>query len=102
MINQKKLKEIMNYIEKSENPLVLFDDDPDGLCSYMLLKRIKDNAKGIAIKSSPVLDERYLKKIDELSPDVIFVFEKPLISQGFIDNVHVPIIWLDHHPVVER
>ncbi|MBS3154958.1 DHH family phosphoesterase [Candidatus Woesearchaeota archaeon] len=102
MINQKKLKEIMDYIEKAENPLVLFDDDPDGLCSYLLLKKIKDQAKGVVIKSSPVLDIPYLKKVEELNPDILFVFDKPLISQDFIDNIHIPIIWLDHHPIVER
>lgn len=92
----------MDYIKKAENPLVLFDDDPDGLCSYMLLKKANDNAKGIVIKSSPVLDEKYLKKVDELSPDTIFVLDKPIISQNFIDCVHVPLVWLDHHPIVER
>ncbi|MDD5651467.1 MAG: DHHA1 domain-containing protein [Candidatus Nanoarchaeia archaeon] len=102
MISEKKLKEIRDYIEKSENPLVLYDDDPDGLCSYLIFKKMKEHAKGIIIKSSPVLDELYLKKVEEISPDMIFVFDKPIISQDFIDQIHVPIIWLDHHPLVER
>ena len=33
-----ELKEIRSYLEKSENPLVFFDDDHDGLSSYILIK----------------------------------------------------------------
>ncbi|MDD5133112.1 MAG: DHH family phosphoesterase [Candidatus Nanoarchaeia archaeon] len=102
MIPTSQLKEIKDYLVNAENPLIFFDDDPDGLCSYLLMKQLNDNAKGIVIKSSPVLDVQYLKKIEELSPDIVFVLDKPLISQEFIDNVHVPIIWVDHHPLVQR
>lgn len=102
MISQKKLNEIMDYVTKCENPLVLYDDDPDGLCSYLMFKKMKVHAKGIIVKGSPVIDELYAKKVEELSPDMVFVFDKPIISQDFIDNVHVPIIWIDHHPLVER
>ncbi|MBS3163195.1 hypothetical protein J4427_00710, partial [Candidatus Woesearchaeota archaeon] len=102
MISADKLKEIKNYLVKAQNPLIFFDDDPDGLCSFLILKQLNDHAKGIVIKSSPNLDILYVKKIEELSPDVVFVLDVPLISQDFIDNVHVPLVWLDHHPVVER
>ena len=102
MIPEAKLKEIYTYLKKAQNPLILFDDDPDGLCSYLIFKKLNGHAHGIIIKSSPVLDVPYLKKVEELSPDVIFVLDKPIISQDFIDGVHVPLIWLDHHPVVER
>lgn len=102
MINKTDLDELKAALLSSENPLIFFDDDPDGLCSFLLLKSIKNNAKGIVIKSSPSLDKEYLKKIEELSPDKIFVLDKPIIEQDFIDGVNVPIYWLDHHPVVKR
>ena len=85
MINQKKLKEIMDYIEKAENPLVLFDDDPDGLCSYLLLKKIKDQAKGVVIKSSPVLDIPYLKKVEELTKEATYEVEINVNIDTFSD-----------------
>ena len=102
MIPEAKLREVYSYLKNAQNPVIFFDDDPDGLCSFLIFKKLNDNAHGIAIKSSPTLDVPYLKKVEELSPDIIFVVDKPIISQDFIDGVHVPLIWLDHHPVVER
>lgn len=93
------LKKIYDLIESSENPLIFFDDDSDGLCSYLLVKKHFKKGNPIVIKSSPELDISYLKKIDEYSPDLIIVLDKPIISQDFIDRVNVPIAWIDHHPI---
>lgn len=35
-------------------------------------------------------------------PDKVFILDKPDVSQDFIDNVRVKIIWLDHHYPVKR
>ena len=92
------LKEIKSYIEKSENPLIFFDDDSDGLCSYLLIKKYFDKGKGILVTHS-ILDESYLKKVQEYNPDLILLLDKHGISQDLIDKVNVPIIWVDHHPI---
>ncbi len=102
MIIDKEIKIIREAFADSENPLVFFDDDPDGLCSYLLFKELNENSKGIIIKSSPMLDISYLRKINELSPDKVFVLDKPIIGQDFIDKVNVPLYWIDHHPIVKR
>ncbi|MBI4159100.1 hypothetical protein HY500_02475 [Candidatus Woesearchaeota archaeon] len=94
MIN---LREIREIIEKSQNPLVFFDDDPDGLCSYLLLEKKYKKFKGVILKNSPVLDERYILKVRQYCPDLILVLDKPMISDEFIKEAHVPIIWIDHH-----
>src|SRR3989344_525541 len=93
------LEKIYGIIEKSENPLIFFDDDPDGLCSYLLIKKHFKKGNPVVIKSSPELDLSYLKKIEEYSPDIVIVLDKPIISQDFIDKVNVPIVWIDHHPI---
>ena len=97
MIPENQLKEIKAFLDKSENPLFLFDDDPDGICSFILLKKYIDRGKGVIVKSSPRLTEIYTRKIDEYSPDIVIILDKPEIEQEFIDKVHVPIIWIDHH-----
>ena len=102
MIPENQLKEIKQLLDNSENPLFLYDDDPDGICSYLLLKRYANKGKGVIIKSSPKLTDLYLRKIDEYKPDIVFVLDKPIIDQNFIDQVNVPIIWIDHHEPVER
>lgn len=98
MIPEKKLKEIRNYLQKSENPLFFFDDDLDGVSSFLLLKKYIDRGSGVIVKGSASLSESYLKSVKKYNPDIIFVLDKPLIDQEFIDKVHVPIVWIDHHP----
>ncbi len=93
------LEKIYKLIENSENPLIFFDDDPDGLCSYLLIKKHFKKGNPIVVKSSPELDISYIKKINEYSPDLVVVLDKPIISQDFIDHVNVPMVWIDHHPI---
>ncbi len=97
MIPEAKLQEIRNYLKKAENPLFFYDDDCDGLCSYLLLKKYTNNSKGVIVKAPPELDVSFYRKVEENSPDLIIVLDKPKISQDFIDKVHVPILWIDHH-----
>lgn len=101
MISEEQNEEIRNFLKRSENPLFFFDDDTDGLCSYLLLKKYVDHGKGVVIKSSPMLDVTFLRKVEEYSPDIVFVLDKPMVSEDFISNVHVPIVWIDHHTPVE-
>jgi len=96
MITLEKIHEI---IEKSQNPLIFFDDDPDGLCSYLLIKKHFGKGHPVVVKSSPELDISYLKKVKEYSPDLVIILDKPILPQDFIDKVDVPIVYIDHHPV---
>src|SRR3989344_6282851 len=93
------LEKIYGIIEKSHNPLIFFDDDPDGLCSYLLIKKHFKKGNPVVIKSSPEIDMSYLKKIDEYFPDLVVILDKPIVPQDFIDRINVPVIWIDHHPI---
>lgn len=95
------LKEIKKALDKSENPLIFFDDDPDGLCSYMLFMKYLKKGNGIIVKKSPTLDETYVVKVRQYAPDVILILDKPIVSQEFIDKMNVPVYWIDHHPIVD-
>ncbi len=102
MLNDKELIEIKKLIEKSTNPLFLFDDDPDGVCAYLILKRFYKKGDGLATKGPPNLDYSYINIINKYNPDLIIVLDKPSIDQDFIDECPCKILWLDHHPLVER
>lgn len=100
MLTQNQIKEIREHLESSQNPLFFFDNDLDGLSSFLLFCRFLGHGKGVAIKSFPKLDESYTRKIRELNPDKIFILDKPMVSEEFIEYCAqhgLPIIWIDHH-----
>jgi single-stranded DNA-specific DHH superfamily exonuclease len=100
MLNQEQLQEIRTKLEASQNPLFFYDNDCDGLCSFLILRRALDRGRGVAIKSFPDLKEQYTKKIDELNPDSIIILDKAELSKEFAEHAEklgIPIIWIDHH-----
>jgi nanoRNase/pAp phosphatase (c-di-AMP/oligoRNAs hydrolase) len=107
MLTKSELKELRDELTTSKKPIIFFDDDTDGCSSFLIyykfLKGYTDSTRGIIVKSSPELkDEMFIRKIEEYDPDKVFVLDKPIISQDFIDAAKKPMIWLDHHPVLER
>ncbi len=104
MLTEKQSEEIIEHLEKSQNPVFLYDNDADGLCSFVLLRRFIGRGKGVAIRSYPDLDAGYAKRAQELGADYIFVLDKPLLSKEFLeeaDKMQIPLVWIDHHEVSE-
>ncbi len=105
MLTLTQVKKIKEHLDRAQNPLFFFDNDQDGLCSFLLLQRYIERGKGIPIKSFSELAPEYFKKIEELSPDYIFILDKPVVSEGFFEKVsqiNVPIVWIDHHTVEKQ
>ena len=102
MLKDNEIEEIRMFLEKATNPLFLFDDDPDGVCAFLLLKRFYKKGDGVATKGPPNLDRKYIDTVNKYNPDLIIVLDKPLIDQDFIDQCPCDILWLDHHPLVSR
>jgi single-stranded DNA-specific DHH superfamily exonuclease len=105
MIGLDKIEELRGMLEKSQNPLFFFDNDLDGLVSFILLSRYYGKGKGVAAKSYPDLNITYAKKIDEFGPDVIFILDKPVVSDEFFDYArmrNIPVVWIDHHPLSQK
>jgi len=102
MLTNEQLEEIRERLNKAQNPLFFFDNDCDGLISFILLRRYIGRGKGVAIKSFPGLDESYAHRIDELGADYIFILDKPIVSDKFFEQVkerNLPIVWIDHHEI---
>ncbi len=102
MLTPQQAAFLKEELMSASNPLFIHDDDPDGLCSYLLLYRQRKEGKGAILNSAPKLDERFLRKVEEVSPDKIFVLDIPIVEQEFIDKANRPIFWLDHHQPLER
>lgn len=100
MLTEKQINEIKSHLSKAQNPVFFFDNDPDGLCSFLLLQRFINRGKGVAIKTFPELSVEYFRKVNELNADYIFVLDKPLVSEEFFgeaNQINIPIVWIDHH-----
>ncbi len=96
MIPDKQIKEIRKALEESARPLIFFDDDPDGLCSFLQFYKLNPEAKGVIYKVAGPLDDRFLKKVKEYSPDAVFILDIALVSQDFLNKLS-NVYWVDHH-----
>lgn len=102
MLNDNQVEEVREHLEKAQNPLFFFDNDNDGLTSFLILRRYIGRGKGIVIRTFPDLNISYYKRVNELKPDYIFILDKPLVSREFLDKAasdNIPVVWIDHHQV---
>jgi single-stranded DNA-specific DHH superfamily exonuclease len=100
MLSTKQIEEIREHLNNAQNPVFFFDNDQDGLCSFLLLQKYIGRGKGFPIKTSPDLTKDYFRKVEEFNSDYIFILDKPEVSEEFVKEVekkNIPIIWIDHH-----
>jgi len=102
MVPRKKIQEIREFLNNARKPLFFYDDDPDGLASYLLLKRKIKKGYGVALKSGPGNESLYVRKVKEYNPDIVFILDKPVVSQETLDKINKPIVWIDHHEPLKR
>jgi len=99
---EKMIKGIREELINCKQPLFFFHDDPDGLASFLLLYRFIREGKGVIVKSKPLINMKFLRQVEEYEPDKIFVLDIANMEQDFIDAAKVPIVWVDHHNLVDR
>jgi len=64
-LTEKEYSKIREELDNCKNPMYFFDDDPDGLSSFLLLYRYKREGHGIAVKTHPRLTAEFAHKIEE-------------------------------------
>jgi len=96
-LTEQELRDFKEALAAAARPLFFFDDDCDGTSSFVQLYRFKGEGKGVAVKASPLLDAKYIRKVEEYQPDLIIILDKPMVAEEFLDKVTTPILWLDHH-----
>lgn len=101
MLTKKQIAEIKFHLEKAQNPLFFFDNDQDGFCSFLILRRFLGRGKGIPVKNTP-MGKDYFRRVNEFNPDYIFLLDQPVISSEFFEEVknsNIPLVIIDHHNV---
>ena len=96
MIPTAQIKKLREALETSTRPLIFFDDDPDGLCSFLQFYKLNPESYGVIYKRAGPLDETFLNKVEEVQPDAIFILDIAQVSQDFLNKVS-NVFWLDHH-----
>ena len=102
MLSSVQIDEIKEHLNRAQNPVFFFDNDQDGLCSFLLLQKYIGRGKGVPVKTFPSLDPDYFRKVTEFSADYIFILDKPVVSAEFFDQVsqvNIPVVWIDHHEI---
>ncbi len=102
MLTPQQVQFLQEELATAKNPLFFHDGDADGLASFLLLYRIHKEGKSVALTSTSKVDAQFLRKVEELNPDKIFILDIPIVEQEFIDGAKRPIFWIDHHPPLER
>lgn len=90
MLTTHQIEEIREHLNNAQNPVFFFDNDQDGLCSFLLLQKYIGRGKGFPIKTSSLVKELF-RKVEEFNSDYIFVLDKPVISEEFVQEVEKEI-----------
>ncbi len=101
MLTQGQLEEIREHLENARNPVFFFDNDADGLASFLILRRFIGRGRGVSLKGLPSLNKAYYKKAEEFNSDYIFVLDRPGVDDEVVElnkkEKNLPIVCIDHH-----
>ena len=102
VLSKNQITQIREQLDNCKNPLFFFDDDQDGLCSFLQLYRYKSEGRGVIVKVTPKIGMPFLRQVQQYTPDKIFILDIAVVEQEFIDESKVSIVWIDHHGPYER
>ena len=100
MLTKKELIQIKEELDNCENPVFLYDNDTDGVTSFLLFYKYKGAGHGYRHQKH-VTDEIELGNIKRMKPDKLFILDVPAskITQDFVDEMKIPVIHVEHHQV---
>jgi single-stranded DNA-specific DHH superfamily exonuclease len=97
MLTAQEIETLKKTITQSSRPLIFFDDDADGLCSYLLARKANIDAHGLRAARGPQVTHHFIGFVTRHQPDQVIILDKPLVSEEFTQQVTTPTLWLDHH-----
>ncbi|MBW2991030.1 DHH family phosphoesterase [Candidatus Woesearchaeota archaeon] len=101
-LSETQLQELRNIFDSCARPVILFDDDPDGLAGFLLIYKHIREGRGMPVKNAPELGPEMAQKVNDYAPDIVIIVDVPVVNQEFLDKIKTRKIWIDHHPPVKR
>ncbi len=102
MLSEKEVAQVKDTLLHTKHPFYFFHDDPDGLASFLLFYRTIKEGKGFCVKAFPHITTDFIRHVEAFDADVVFVLDIAMVDQEFIDGVHKPVYWIDHHTPLQR
>ena len=100
MLTKKEVNKLRQALKSCKRPIFFFDDDPDGLASFLLLYKYIREGQGHPVKAQPrITKNTFARKVEEYEADCVFVLDIAMVDQDFVDAVKVPVYWIDHHEI---
>lgn len=96
MLTKKELTLIKTQLESSFKPIYFFDDDPDGLCAFLLMYKYRKEGIGVPVKARSLLTMQFVNKAINYGADRIFVLDIPDADEEVL-RLNSQITWIDHH-----
>jgi single-stranded DNA-specific DHH superfamily exonuclease len=100
MVPDSVIAKARSMLETAKRPLFLHDNDGDGTASFIICYQFcKPNGegKGIPVKRGPSVTTEFLRYVEEFNPDLIVILDKPKVDVEFLEQIRVPVLWIDHH-----
>ena len=102
MLTTKEASFLQKKLSDAKNPLFIYDSDPDGLCSYLLLRRFSGVGNGVRLIGAKKVTLSFLQKVRQEGFDAVFILDIADVEQEFLDAMNCPVYWIDHHSVIKR
>lgn len=96
------LESVRSMLTESQNPFFLYDNDVDGLCSFVLLRRWLGRGEGQVVKTYPFVAASYIDHALTAGSDLIVLLDRAVVGDSFFEYAQtkgIPVVWIDHHDV---
>lgn len=97
VVPEPELQKARDMLQAAARPLFLYDNDCDGVSSFVLGYQFCKEGRGVPVKPSPYITEDYVRRLAEYSPDLVVILDIGNVSEDFLSQTQTPVLWIDHH-----
>ena len=90
------MERVREAISAASNPIVFFDDDADGIASFLLLQHVLGDTLYAPMKKRPNLGETLSELATQLGADLKIVLDVAVLEDVFL-STPPQTVWIDHH-----